>query len=451
MRILFLLLACIAAAHSQTPRLRVASNHRYLETSDGKPFFWLGDTGWLMFQKLDRAETERYLEDRRAKGFNVIQAMVLHAANDKNAYGNFALTDSDPARPVATSDENGYWNHVDWVVDRAAQKGIYIAMVAAWGSLANGRKLTEANVEAYSRFLALRYRNRPNIIWLTGGDVRGDRHTEVWRTMGRTFKQLDPDHLVSFHPFGRTASSTWFHSEPWLDFNMFQSGHRRYDQDTDPGAKGEDNWRFVEDDLAKSPPKPTIDGEPSYEKIPQGLHDTTQPYWTDKDIRRYAWWSVFAGAFGHTYGHNSVMQMYKPDSGKGGYGPKNFWYEAIDDPGAGQMRHLKNLILSRTFMERVPDQSLIAGGNGTRYERVIATRGAAYALLYTYSGQPFEVQMGRISGGQVRASWYDPRTGASQPAGTFSNRGTRRFAPPQAGTDWALLLDDASKSRTDVK
>src|SRR3546814_12379580 len=76
---------------------------------------------------------------------------------------------------------------------------------------------------------------------------------------------------------------------------MFQSGHRTYDQE-DPGARSEDNWRFVTEDLALSPSKPTIDGEPSYENIPHGLHDVTQPRWGAADARRYAWWAVFAGA-----------------------------------------------------------------------------------------------------------------------------------------------------------
>src|SRR5687768_13312181 len=105
---------------------------------------------------------------------------------------------------------------------------------------------------------------------------------------------------------------------------MFQSGHRRYDQDNESG-KGEDNWRYVDEDLRKDPPKPTIDGEPSYEGIPQGLHDQKEPLWTDKDARRYAYWSVFTGAFGHTYGHSAIMQMFKPEQSKGAYGNSKSW------------------------------------------------------------------------------------------------------------------------------
>ena len=455
-RIILMLLSGFAllAADHPLPRLAVASNGRFLQTADGRPFFWLGDTGWLLFQKLDRAETERYLENRRAKGFNVIQTMVLHAEGDRNAYGAPALVDGDPARPAVTPGadpdkpgEYDYWDHVDWVLEMAAAKGIYLAMVPSWGSLARSGALNDTNVESYARFLAERYRGKTNVIWINGGDTRGDRETEVWRAMGRTLKELDPGHLVTFHPFGRTQSSTWFHEEPWLDFNMFQSGHRRYDQDDTPNAKGEDNWRYVREDYEKTPAKPTIDGEPSYEKIPQGLHDPKEPLWTDNDVRRYAYWSVFAGSFGHTYGHAAVMQMYKPGNRPGSYGTVQPWFEAIDDPGAGQMQWLKKLMLSRPFLERVPDQGLVAGENGSRYEYVIATRGKDYAFLYTYTGRPFGVQMGRISGKSVRAWWHNPRNGAAQQIGTFPNEGVRQFVPPGTpanGNDWVLVLDDSA-------
>ena len=107
------------------------------------------------------------------------------------------------------------------------------------------------------------------------------------------------------------------------------------------------------------------------------------------------------------------------------------------------MRHLKDLMLSRPYLERVPDQALIVD-NGQRYDRVAATRGTRYAMAYSYSGKPFRVQMGRIGGTRVRAAWYDPRTGMTQPIATFPNRGQRLFTPPGTptpGNDWTLLLD----------
>jgi hypothetical protein len=60
---------------NKCPHLTVSANKRFL-TAGGKPFFWLGDTGWLLLSKRNREETEKYLEDRKLKGFNVIQIMV---------------------------------------------------------------------------------------------------------------------------------------------------------------------------------------------------------------------------------------------------------------------------------------------------------------------------------------------------------------------------------------
>jgi hypothetical protein len=260
------LLLPVAAAAIQAPatRLSVSSNHRFLQRADGSPLFWLGDTAWLLFSRLDRNETRRYLDDRRAKGFTVIQVMVLHTPGMRAADGAPALVDDDPGRPRVTSgnalsdpDAYDYWDHVDWVAREAAARGLYLALVPAWGSLVKSGHLNATNVVAYGTFLARRYRDVPNVVWLVGGDAKGNEHIEVWQALGRTLRAEDPHHLITFHPFGRMQSSTWFHDEPWLDFNMFQSGHRRYDQDTDsPTRFGEDNWRYVLDDASRGYPSP---------------------------------------------------------------------------------------------------------------------------------------------------------------------------------------------------
>lgn len=438
---------------SATQSLHVSENGRFLQYENGAPFFWLGDTAWLLFQNLNREEANRYLQDRSDKGFNVIQVMIANSLSDVNDYGDSAFIDHDPTQPDITPGssyqnpvEYDYWDHVDYIVDLAAQKGLYVAMVPVWGNAA--KTLPDGGTWAaqYASWIAQRFRDRPNIIWLTGGDIRGDESPETWEQMGRTLDELDPRHLISFHPYGRTQSSTWFHDAAWLDFNMFQSGHRRYDQvgQDDPATwKGEDNWKYVVEDYALKPAKPTIDGEPSYENIPQGLHDPDEPYWTAADARRYAYWSVFAGSFGHTYGDNAVMLMHKP-AGRVIFGVRNYWFEAIDDPGAKQMRYLKDLILSRPYFERIPDQSFVAGHNGFKYEYVIATRGDNYAIFYTYTGRSFDVVTGKLPGKQVKASWFNPRNGDKTFIGDFTNSGTLHFDPPgdeKPGNDWVLILD----------
>jgi len=445
---------CKDKPHFGDKSLLVSENGRYFTTGDGKPFFWLGDTGWLLFSRLNREETNTYLEDRKQKGFNVIQVMVLHDVPSRNVYLDSSLVNADVSKPMITPGNNpkdstayDYWDHIDYVVDKAAEKGLYMALVPVWGTNVKNGKVKEAQAKVYAKFLADRYKDKWNIIWLNGGDIKGSDGLKVWNAIGETLRANDPNHLITFHPRGRTAGSQWFHNSKWSDFDMIQSGHRRYDQDTSAKEKlhyGEDNWKYIESDYKLKPTKPTIDGEPSYEDIPQGLHDTTQPRWNDADVRRYGYWSVFAGAFGYTYGHNSVMQMYKKTDLKPAYGPKDQWITAINAPGAVQMHYLKDLMLSRSYFDRVPDQTLVAGSNGEKYDRILATRGEDYAMFYTYTGRNFSVQLGKTDGDEVKASWFDPRTGKYNIIGKFENKGVKEFNPPGEptnGNDWVLVLD----------
>ena len=433
------------------PLLKVSENKHFLIKENGDPFFWLGDTGWLLFSKLNREEAKEYLNDRATKGFNVIQVMLLHSLDETNVYGDSALIKKDLSQPATTPgnsfsnpDEYDYWDHVDYIIDLAEQKGLYMALVPVWGSNVEQGDVNKKQAEFYAGWLAKRYSGKSNIIWINGGDVKGSDSTEIWQTIGQCIRENAPRQLITFHPYGRTKSSTWFQKADWLDFNMFQSGHRRYDQDDTELAYGEDNWKYVRDDYSLVPVKPTLDGEPSYEGILQGLHDTSQPYWNANDIRRYAYWSVFAGACGFTYGHNAIMQMHKPGDQYSAYGVHEFWTEALDAAGASQMKYLKNLILSKSYFERIQDQSIIASNQGERYNFQIATRGNNYALIYTYNAREIIVNMGKIAGTKINASWFNPRNGETTLIGEFENNGTRTFNPPgevKDGNDWTLVLE----------
>ena len=298
-------------SNAQSPctagKLQISDEHRYLKQENGKPFFYLGDTGWLLPERLTRDEAAYYLDCCQKAGFNVVQVQTVNGVPTYNAYGASSHPCGYDFEQAAREDMYGYWEHMDYIVQTAERNGIYIGMVCIWGGLVKAGLMDEAQAVKYGTFLANRYKDAPNIIWIIGGDIQGDVKPEVWTTLARTIKSIDPDHLMTFHPRGRTMSTTYFNDAEWLDFNMFQSGHRRYGQRN--GEKNypieenteEDNWRYVERSLATSPMKPVLDGEPSYEKIPQGLHDPNEPCWQACDCRRYAYWSVFAGACGHTY------------------------------------------------------------------------------------------------------------------------------------------------------
>jgi hypothetical protein len=131
------------------------------------------------------------------------------------------------------------------------------------------------------------------------------------------------------------------------------------------------------------------------------------------------------------------------------------WYEAIDQPGAGQMMYGRLLIESRPFLTRIPDNSIIVTDNvassvpGNGSYRYVATRDldGTYAMVYVPVGRKFSVHMDVIKGKDVVAWWYNPRNGEANQIGKYSNIGTQSFNTPTPGEslDWILVLDDASK------
>jgi hypothetical protein len=171
-------------------------------------------------------------------------------------------------------------------------------------------------------------------------------------------------------------------------------------------------------------------------------------------VRRPLYWDLFTGACGHTYGHHSVWQMWA--SGRGPINnPLMPWFEAIDQPGAGQMQHAKNLLLSRPFLTRIPDDSVIVTDRvptsvaGAGRYRFVATRdeSGSYAMVYAPIGRKFKVRMDKITGPTVKAWWFNPRNGEATAIGEFPNSGEREFISPDPGEqlDWVLVLDDAAK------
>lgn len=405
-----------------------------------------------MPERLNRDEVRFYLQKCKQAGYNVVQVQTINAVPAMNVYGKYSMVDGFVCNKADHSNEYGYWEHMDYIIKIAEENGIYVGLVCIWGGLVKGGLMNVEQAKSYGKFLAERYKNAPNIVWIIGGDIRGDIKTEVWETLAYAIKSIDRNHLMTFHPFGRTVSTTWFNNADWLDFNMFQSGHRRYGQRKGDGDytiqdnTEEDNWRFVEYSLSQKPLKPVLDAEPSYEDIPQGLHDIREPRWTATDVRRYAYWSVFAGACGHTYGNNNIMQFYRPGLVPS-YGANRAWWHALEDAGFNQMQYLKNLILAFPYFERIPDQTIISGQNGERYDRVIATRGEDYLLVYNHTGCPMEIDLDKISGEKKNVWWYSPKNGSLKYVGEYDSKITRFYSDTSYArdSDRVLIAVDINK------
>ena len=441
-----LLATSVLPAAQPRARLQVGPSKRYLQYEDGRPFFYLGDTAWELFHRLSREEADRYLEDRARKGFTVIQAVALAEIDGltvPNAYGVLPLAESDPSRP-----NEAYFAHVDFIVEKTEALGMITGFLPTWGKYwkaGTSKVFTVDNARAYGRFLGRRYRDRA-IIWILGGDQNVTTADEraIIDAMAAGLREGDGGaHLITFHPRGPGQSSLQLQDAPWLDFHMTQSSH---------GARDHDNGLYAARDLLLTPLRPTVDGEPRYESIPVGFynqHHNPLDRFDDADVRQAAWWSVLAGAMGHTYGNNNVWQMWQ--RGREPRIQANVpWFEALDHPGARQMGYVRKLLESRPFTTLVPDQSIIVNGPQTGGAKIRAARATngSFAIVYSPFGESFTVDRGIIKAARLKEIWYDPRYGVAYEFHTSDNIGSsyQTYAPPTSGRgrDWVLVLEDAA-------
>lgn len=446
--LLFLLGLAFGVATATEPpgRIRVSDNGRHLVRADGRPFFYLGDTAWELFHRLNRDDTLQYLDDRARKGFTVIQAVALAEFGGlvtPNAYGHLPLENSDPTKPI-----DAYFQHVDFVVKAAAERGMCVGLLPTWGDKVNKKWgqgpeiFTPENARRYGEWLGHRY-GAASIIWILGGDrpVENDTHRAVWRAMAAGLRAGDGGaHLITYHPQGGHSSSEFIHDEPWLDFNMMQSGHAQ---------RNKASWKMMAADYARVPVKPCMDGEPAYEDHPV-RGDKTKSEWFDEwDVRKLCYWGLFAGACGHTYGAHPVWAMWN-GRGKPTVDQRHGWRDALDLLGSRQVGYARRLIESRPMLTRVPDQSLLVSGEGEGADHRQASRDEAgtFAMIYTPNGKPFAADLTKLAAPKLRVWWWDARTGNAHLSGEVARGPRVDFIPPRAGVsiDWVLVLDDAAQN-----
>ena len=442
-KIICCLIFCFIA-NILSAQFSISANHRYL-LKEGKPFFWMGDTGWELFQRLNREDAVQYLQRRAEQGFTVIQAVVLaelDGLHTPNAYGDTPLINDDPATP-----NEAYFKQVDYIIDQADSFHLNIALLPTWGDKifkdkwgAGPEIFNTNNAFVYGKWIGNRYKDKTNIIWILGGDrnPRNESDVAIWSAMAKGIVEATGGKaVVSFHPQPcPLGSATWFDKDAWLSFNMFQNGHCR------------DNpfYDKIQAAYHLQPVKPVMDAEPIYEDHPVCFNVKELGTSSAYDVREYAYLDLFAGAFGHTYGCHDIWQFYSP-AHEGVNGPHYYWQKAMDLPGANQMQYVRRLMESHPMLERVPDQSLIVENNNSPAERIQATRGNDYAFVYTVAGKPFTVVMGKIKGATLHTYWYDPRDGKITEIGMIKNTGAKKFMPPSTGygQDWVLVLDDVGK------
>ncbi len=410
--------------------VQLSGNGRYLIGPNGEPFFLNGDTAWSLIAQLSREDAEIYLEDRRQKGYNFILVNLIEhqfATNAPNNIGNQAPFTT--AGNFSTPNE-AYFAHADWIIHKAAEKGIVVLLDPLYlgigcgyqGWCAEVQANSLANMRSWGRYIGNRYKDFPNIVWIMGGDADPRQVADKVREVVYGIKEYDTAHIMTAHNApSQSAASVWS-GESWLTLNNIYTYN-----DTYPAAIAEYN---------RVPFKPLFLLETAYENE----HGSTP-----LSLRRQAYNAILSGAtLGHLFGNCPMWSFYDA-----GYCASATWQSQLDSAGSVTLSYLGRLFRSRAFHRLVPDQNhgvLTAGySSGTAYAGTARTDDGATVIAYIPTARTVTVDMTKISGGQASTWWFNPRTGEATAIGLLPATGTRTFTSPDLN-DWVLVLDDATRN-----
>jgi hypothetical protein len=463
-----------ASPWAEHGRLRTSANQHFIEHEDGTPFLWVGDTGWGMIQQLTREEVDLYLDNRKSHGFNVIQTVAHWSphgggldrspANAENAYGHKPFQGSqdrpDTTKPLiqeggSALTPNDYWDHMDYVMQAAKKRGLYVALLPAWGTeLITGEDLyTEEGARSFGRFLANRYHKNGNIIWVLGGDTKAklqgyNKHQHyldydfrgVYRSMaegivlGGSSKKLSwdtadeawDDVFISYHPNGDYpyGSAQWFHSDPWLDANGVEVW-----------KEVNDVYRAMLDDYQrKDPIKPSLFLEGSYEF---GTYRHECGWVTPLKVRRQFYQTFFAGGAGHTYGAAPIGAM---RGNAGDYNCGYTWQQALNFPGTTQVAQIgKQFLHAHDWHEWQPNGSLISyAGIGDEHKAAVLSGDGQFAAIYFANNSHTTVI--NILKKKAKLQWFNPINGQTVDIEPLGKGASRLLAPPARWEDAILTL-----------
>ncbi len=391
--------------------IKISENRRYFTDQAGNPIFWLGTTQWQLFREYTREEARIILESCKERGFAFAQVMLLGVGDGArpNVYGEKPWIDDNPLTP-----NEAYFQNVDAVLRIARENNVVLSMTLFHQRYRN--YITVDNGRAWARWLAQRYREETHLLWSMTPEANA-AFVPILRELAAGLREGDGGaHLITFKPDPAPYTSSFIHTEPWLEFNSMQT------------------WKWVQliypliaIDYHLEPVKPVLMAEGAYEAGTEYGFEVT-PLW----VRRQAYYSYLAGAH-HTYGHNDSWRVLPT------------WQQALAAPGAVQLGHLKRLFMERAeWWHLVPDQTLFAGGGNISGEILnLAARhkDGRWAMVYLGKTASFSLHMNKLAGSQVEAFWIDPRTGEKQAIGHFATTGVQPFSTPDTWEDALLILE----------
>ena len=415
-------------------KLKISENKRFLAKQDGSPFIWIGETNWF-FAKLPPETINKILDKRKSQGFNVMLVSCREKLYNGEGPGSINHPNED------------WWKYLDEYVEKCSQRNLYVGITLGWWDTIH--RYSERELFEFGKWVGNRYKNNENIIWLTLGEAgahqrKKELSKEKLLALINGIRKGDTGNkLLTLHADYKRGTSLGWESEI-CDFNNWQTS--QWATPKDLPKKGDKNWTVWEaiafdyNQRYNGKPKPTIDMEAWYENNKDFCNAS------DFEIRRRAYFTIFAGAFGHNYGAGGIWDGLSEKESCSGSA-----LEAIDYTGARQIGYLSNFLhqLGNDFFKLQPNQNLIIGENPKDYNEHIQATIAddhSFALVYSACNKEFYLDLSCFAGNRIKYNWFNPRENTYSKIQVIKiKKGETNvsFSPPGdncVGCDWVLKI-----------
>lgn len=435
----FLLAGIIAlslgTASAETPfekhgRIRVAKSGTHLGHADGTPFFFLADTCWTGPALSAEKDWDKYLADRKKKGFTAVQFNIVSPwrTAPTDAEGNVSYVIKQGKLNLVEA----FYKRLDARLKAINDAGLLAVPVLVWAHKNGdaGKELTDDQLIDLCKLQTERYA-KTHVFWILAGDNQYTTDTERWKKIGRAVFGDKPTQPVTTHPTGENFPWAKWEDEKWLTVLGYQSGHG----DSEKSLKWMTEGPVVAYGKRKEFTRPVINLEPPYE-MHKGY--STGEMHSAATVRRAIYWSLLtAPVAGFTYGAHGVWSWHtkpgeEPTDHKG-TGRAKVWNDAIDLTGADQVKHTRGLFESVEWTKLRPAPELITEQSKAPADFIAcaATKDRSQVVIYV----PYKAKL--TLSADIDASrpavWFNPRTGERV-------KGKVAKPTPPDTNDWLLVI-----------
>jgi hypothetical protein len=427
--------------------LKVSGNGRYFTYADGTPFFYLGDTHWILsHERFDTSNAPgvasqfKYIVDKRvSQGFTVFQSepgwqersALIRADEEASADFKNGFTRADLA---------GFAN-LDRKFKYIADHGLVHANAEiCWvGDPAHSPILTEAYMARLAKYWVARYGAYP-VIWTIDQeidknfyDVYNSTTIGKWFAVGQSIADNDA-YRQPVMPHMENVDHTTSSNSSWSGKSYHSGWAVQWQHElTDMGtAKG--FWQA-------SPTKPSVLYESAYDH-----------FWTDSRGALGAAYKAFQyGMYGYGYGANGVWNdIYSKPGEPGDFGtayqmPAHYfwWRDGADLQTGNQLGYFKTLYSSLEWWKLTPRFDDSSWGSFADPSRSLLSSDTqdVYVVFFFGSGTSTGTLNHMENNSTYVARWFNPRDGHYKSIGTFKQRSNQWTIPDRpSAEDWVLLV-----------